>query len=254
MNTPLLLIGNKNYSSWSLRGWLLLKAFHIEFDEQLIQLFQPTFKPSVQQYSAAGKVPLLVLNPEAPSAKQVVISESLAIGLFTNDYLTDVDIWSGKPKSVLLDDDVALQQQRAVCQSIVSEMHAGFMGVRSEMPMNIRATAKVTPSDACLADLARIEAIFAQGLGSDAYKSSQNNYLFGEFTLADAFFAPVIFRLQSYVDHSNVSLTATTRQYMDVMLNNPHMQQWREAALQETRILAEDEAGEIVSLAGVLGG
>jgi glutathione S-transferase len=116
------------------------------------------------------------------------------------------------------------------------------------MPMNIRATAKIQPSNACLNDIARIEKIFEDCLK----ERSKNSYLFGSFTAADAFFAPVILRLQTYADASGIVLKSTTKQYCETMLNNPHIQAWREAALKETRIIEEDEAGEMLSLIGSL--
>ena len=120
--------------------------------------------------------------------------------------------------------------------------------MRSEMPMNIRATAKIQPSAACLADIARIEAIFAECLKSRATDS----YLFDHFTAADAFFAPVVLRLQTYANASDIVLKSTTKQYCQTMLNNPHIQSWIDSAFKETRVIKEDEAGEILSLSGVL--
>lgn len=255
---PLLIVGNKNYSSWSLRGWLLLKQFNIEFEEQLIQLFDSLAKPTLKQYSATGKVPVLVINrnnrtDDNQNNPQICVTDSLSIGLFANDYLTDLDIWSGLIKSDIDKDNGLLQKQRAFCQSIVSEMHSSFNGVRNEMPMNVRATAKINPSESCLADLDRIEDIFEQCLqGADLSKQT-DCYLFGKFTIADAFYAPVVLRLKTYTEHSGLKLRATTKQYMDVMLSNPYIQDWVKNALQETRIIKENEAGEILSLEGVLG-
>lgn len=244
---PLLIVGNKNYSSWSLRAWLLLKGFNIEFEEQLIQLFDASNKPTLEKYSVTGKVPTLVINRN-DAVNQVAITDSLAIGIFANDYLTDLDIWSGLNKADIDDANIVLQKQRAFCQSIVSEMHSSFTGVRNEMPMNIRATAKINPSESCLADLNRIEDIFQTCLdGRD-----ETDYLFGKFTIADAFYAPVVLRLKTYMAHSGLTLRATTQQYMQVMLNNPHIQSWCADALKETRIIDKNEAGEIISLEGVL--
>ena len=251
MSNLQLIIGDKNYSTWSLRAWLLLKAFEVDFDEQPIELFAATAKPILDAHSPTGKVPVLVhkANDEDQNNDTATIWDTLAIALYTNDYLTDKDIWSGKSKSAVNNSSATMNKDRAYCQSIVAEMHSGLMGVRSEMPMNIRATARIKPSKACLADLERIEAIFAECLQDRAADS----YLFGDFTVADAFFAPVILRLQTYAKASGINLNATTEQYCETMLNNPHVQVWREAALQETRVIAEDEAGEILSLVGVLG-
>ncbi|MGP4848755.1 hypothetical protein ACTXGQ_31980, partial [Marinobacter sp. 1Y8] len=133
-------------------------------------------------------------------------------------------------------------------QSIVAEMHSGLTGIRNEMPMNIRATAKIQPSDACLADIARIEDIFADCLKT----RSADSFLFGDFTASDVFFAPVVLRLQTYADASDIALQPLTKQYCQTMLNHPYIQAWQQSALTETRIIEEDEAGEILSVVGVL--
>ena len=244
MQKPLLIIGNKNYSSWSLRAWLLLKAFNIDFDEQLIELFHSSATPILNEHAPTGKVPVLVYGQ---GDEKVTIWDTLAIAIHANDYLTDLDIWTGLSKSNT-ESDTSNRINSAYCQSIIAEMHSGLMGIRSEMPMNIRATAKIRPSAACLADIARIEHIFAECLTN----RSSDSYLFGDFTAADAFFAPVVLRLQTYAKASGIILTMLTEQYCQTILNNPHVQAWQKAALKETRIIEEDEAGEILSLVGSL--
>ena len=245
MQTPLLIIGNKNYSSWSLRAWLLLKAFEIKFDEQSIELFATSALPILKAHAPTGKVPVLV---SGEGDNKVTVWDTLAIAMYANSFLTDKDIWTGNLKSEVDKDDNRHRIDSAYCQSIVAEMHSGMTGIRNEMPMNIRAIAKIQPSKACLADIARIEAIFADCLkGRPA-----DSYLFGAFTVADAFFAPVVLRLQTYANASGLTLQPTTQQYCKTMLNNPHINAWVQAALQETRIIEEDEAGEIISMTGVL--
>ncbi len=245
MAKPLLIIGNKNYSSWSLRAWLLLKAFDIDFDEQLIELLDASALPILKEHAPTGKVPVLVCGK---GEQKVTVWDTLAIAIYANSFLTDKDIWTGKRKSDVKDDDDSHRKNSAYCQSIVAEMHSGLMGIRSDMPMNIRAAAKIQPSSACLADIARIEAIFADCLkGRPA-----DSYLFGPFTVADAFFAPVVMRLHTYADASGLILQPTTQQYCQTMRNNLHMEAWVKAALKETRIIKEDESGEIISVAGIL--
>lgn len=246
MQTPLLIIGNKNYFSWSLRAWLLLKAFEIDFDEQLIELLHSSSKQILDEHAPTGKVPVLVYGQ---GDNKVTVWDTLAIAIHLNDYFTDKDIWTGlkKPK-IKAKDDNQTKNHSAYCQSIVAEMHSGLMGIRSEMPMNIRATAKIQPSSACLGDIARIEEIFADCLKG----RSDNSYLFGAFTAADAFFAPVVLRLQTYADASDIVLNPITKQYCQTMLNNPHVQAWIEDALKETRSIKEDEAGDTIAVAGVL--
>lgn len=245
MQTPLLIIGNKNYSSWSLRAWLLLKAFKIEFDEQPIELFDASALPILKAHAPTGKVPVLVYDE---GDQKVTVWDTLAIAIYVNSFLTDKDIWTGVLKSEVNKDDNRHRIDSAYCQSIVAEMHSGMTGIRNEMPMNIRATAKIEPSKACLADVARIEAIFADCLKG----RSADSYLFGAFTAADAFFAPVVLRLQTYASASGLTLQPITQQYCQTMLNNPYMKVWIDAALKETRIIQEDEAGEILSVAGAL--
>ena len=246
MQKPLLIIGNKNYSSWSLRAWLLLKAFSIDFDEQLIELFDPSAHPILEAHSPTGKVPVLLYGE---GDEKVTVWDTLAIAMHINEYFTDTNIWTGIKKSdAKSQNDSQNRINSAYCQSIIAEMHSGLLGIRSEMPMNIRATAKIHPSEACLADIARIEAIFADCLKG----RSEDSYLFGHFTAADVFFAPVVLRLQTYADASNITLQPLTKQYCQTMLNHPHMRAWQQSALEETRVIEEDEAGEIVSLSGVL--
>ena len=248
MQKPLLIIGNKNYSSWSLRAWLLLRAFNIDFDEQLIELFHPSATAILNEHAPTGKVPVLVYGQDNDNnSDKVTVWDTLAIAIHANDYLTELDVWTGLSKSDTKN-NTSNRINSAYCQSIVAEMHSGLMGIRSEMPMNIRAKAKIQPSAACLKDIARIENIFTDCL-KDRPKDS---YLFGAFTAADAFFAPVVLRLQTYADASGITLKPITKKYCEMMLNNPHLQTWQEAALNETRIIKEDEAGELLSVAGVL--
>lgn len=245
MSKPLLIIGNKNYSSWSLRVWLLLKAFEIEFEEQPIELFDSSALHILNEHAPTGKVPVLVCGQDY---QKVTVWDTLAIAIYADSFLTDKDIWTGNLKSEVNKGDNRHRVDSAYCQSIVAEMHSGMTGIRNEMPMNIRATAKIQPSSACLADIARIEAIFADCLKN----RSSDSYLFGCFTVADAFFAPVVLRLQTYAKASGLTLQPTTQQYCQMMINNPHMDTWIKTALKETRIITEDETGEIISLAGVL--
>jgi len=244
MQKPLLIIGNKNYSSWSLRAWLLLKAFNVDFDEQLIELFHPSATSILDEHAPTGKVPVLVYGE---NDDKVTVWDTLAIAIHINDYFTDIDVWTGLSKSETKS-PTSIRINSAYCQSIVAEMHSGLTGIRNEMPMNIRATAKIQPSNACLTDIARIEEIFADCLKN----RSKDSYLFGQFTAADAFFAPVVLRLQTYTDASSIELKPTTKQYCETMLNNPHIQAWIDSALKETRVIKEDEAGKIMSIASIL--
>ncbi len=140
-----LIIGNKNYSSWSLRAWLVLHAFDIDFQEVQLELFSDEFKQTLAQYHATGKVPLLIDSGKSDKHKEKVIWDSLAIAEYiAENYATEngaTNAW-GKHK--------------ALARSLACEMHSGFFGIRNEMPMNIRATRKITPTKDCLKDIARI--------------------------------------------------------------------------------------------------
>lgn len=215
---PTLILGNKNYSSWSLRAWLLLHAFGVAFDEMPIKLFHPSNQEILTNYTPLGKVPVLLHQDKT-------IWDTIGIALYAEKSLITQNIWGNQPH---------------LAMSLIGEMHSGFGALRSEMPMNIRATRKITPSQNCLKDLARFEAIVAES----SELSGETGYLLGEFSVADVFFAPIIFRLNTYAKGSNIALKPTTKVYMDRMLSHPSMQLWRQQALQETDIVTEDEAGE----------
>ena len=212
----------------------------------MIELFHPSATAILNEHSPTGKVPVLVYGE---GDDKVTVWDTLAIAIHANDYLTELDVWTGLSKSDTKN-NTSNRINSTYCQSIVAEMHSGLMGIRSEMPMNIRAKAKIQPSAACLKDIASIESIFADCLKN----RPKDSYLFGAFTAADAFFAPVILRLHTYADASGITLKPITKKYCEMMLNNPHLQTWQEAALNETRIIKEDEAGELLSVAGVLAG
>ncbi len=205
-----LIIANKNYSSWSLRAWLVLHAFNIDFQEIQLELFSDKFKQTLAQYHATGKVPLLIDSGKANAGKEKVIWDSLAIAEYIAEhYVTNA--W-GKHK--------------ALARSLACEMHSEFFGIRNEMPMNIRATRKITPTKDCLKDIARIN---------------------HEFGIVDAFYAPVVFRFATYAEHSGIILDKEAQRYCDNMLNHPSMLEWQRQALLETSIVSEDEAGEEIS-------
>ena len=217
---PTLILGNKNYSTWSLRAWLMLHAFGVAFDEMPIKLFHPSNQAILQKHTPLGKVPVLLHGDKT-------IWDSLAIALYAEKYLIKQPIWGNQPY---------------LAMSFIAEMHSGFMALRHEMPMNIRARRKIVPSEQCLRDLARFEAIIAQGFQENGCEG----YLLGEFSVADVFFAPIIFRLLTYANSSDITLQATTTVYMQKMLAHPSMHTWQQQALTETDIVIEDEAGEDV--------
>ncbi len=212
-----LIIGNKNYSSWSLRAWIAARAGGFTFEEIRIPLFIPGSRERILSHSPSGKVPCLIDHGLA-------VWDSLAIG----EYLAE-------KAPQLLPADVAA---RATARAVTAEMHSGFQNLRSRMTMNIRKdytghghTPEVD------ADIARVVAIW-----NDCRKrfGGAGPHLFGSFTLADAAFAPVCFRFKTY----GVKPDGAAGEYLATMLANPWMKEWEAAALAETEsIPAEDLYG-----------
>lgn len=210
-----LFIGNKNYSTWSLRAWYLMSKFNIKFAEQPLVLDTPEFYKTLKNRFAVQKVPALIDG-------DLQVWDSLAICEYINDAYLSQAAW---PKNIV---------QRATARSLSAEMHTGFMALRNEMPMNIRATRLIELSAAAKKDISRIDEIFSQ-----QQRSYPNAWLFGEFSIADAMYAPVVLRLKTY----QISLSALAEHYCQHVLSCPTLQQWITEALKETDIVACDEAG-----------
>lgn len=211
-----LVIGNKRYSSWSLRPWLLLTHFAIPFDEITILLDTPEFKPEVLKYAGSGKVPCLVDG-------DVAVFETLAIIEYLAESFPDRAVWP------------ADRAARALARSIANEMHAGFAGLRAACPMNLRRHFPWKDrGPAAAADVARIVAAWRD---ARARFGAGGPFLFGAFSAADAMFAPVVTRLDTYA----WPVAADTRAYMDAILALPAYRAWKAAADAETEILAADE-------------
>lgn len=207
-----LVIGNKNYSSWSLRPWLALKATGQPFREKLIMLRRPETKAEILLHSAAGKLPVLKHG-------DLTVWESLAIC----DYIAET--W---PAAELLPADA---RARAVSRSVTSEMHAGFVALRRELPMDIAklspaAQQGVTPSEEARLDIARVQQIWQDCRGRFG---KQGDFLFGGFSIADAMYAPVATRLRSY----GVALDPVSEAYVNAIYALPAMQEWCAAAARE---------------------
>jgi len=207
-----LVIGNKNYSSWSLRPWLALKLAGQSFAETVIVLRRPETKAEILLHSAAGKLPVLKHG-------DLTIWESLAIC----EYIADT--W---PEARLLPEDV---RARAVARSVMNEMHAGFVALRNELPMDINkmgeaAKAGVTPSEAARLDIARVQQIWQDCRGRFGTKG---DFLFGAFTIADAMYAPVATRFRSY----GVHLDPVSEAYVNAIYALPAMQEWCAASAKE---------------------
>ena len=209
-----LLIANKNYSSWSLRAWLVLAHFDIEFEEELLLLNGQGWKENLVARSPTGNVPVLIDG-------DLAVPETLAIIEYIADLYPDKGVWP------------ADRRDRALARSAASEMHAGFDALRSAAPMNLRASYPGRISrDVIDADIQRLETL----LGGFLAKSG-GPYLFGRFTAADAMFAPVATRLRTY----NISVSDTLTEYVEAIYALPAFQAWLSDAVREPWIVEQDE-------------
>ena len=214
-----LVIGNKNYSSWSLRSWLLLTEAGIPFEERRLSLFTPEFHAEIGRYTPAGRVPILIDTHD--DADGLKIWDTLAIAEYLAERFPDRALWPV---------DVA---RRARARSICAEMHAGFSTLRQAMPMNVSAELPGRGwSVAVQEDVDRLVAMWRECL-----ERSGGPLLFGSFTIADAYFAPVMSRLQTYA----VALPDDIAAYRDRLLALDGMRRWAAAAAAETEFLADDE-------------
>lgn len=212
-----LIVGNKNYSSWSLRGWLMLAAFDLDFKDTRLLLHTDTFYRELEKLGVAGKVPVLLDG-------DVTVWDSLAICEYVSETYLDGRGWPVD------------KADRAEARAVANEMHSGFMALRSEMPMNCRAKRRIEPSAAAMQDVARIDTIWS---GLRARFADQGPWLFGEFGIADVMFAPVASRFETY----GIEVSDLSRAYMGAVLNHPAMQDWIEAGKRESEIVESDEVG-----------
>jgi glutathione S-transferase len=200
-----LVIGSRNYSSWSLRPWLLARHLGLAFTEQLIPLDQPDSAARLAAASPTARVPVLLVDGQA-------VWESIAIC----ETLCEL-AGRGLP---------AAQAVRAHARSVCAEMHAGFGELRRQWPMNARATGRrVAPTAALEADLARIEALWEQCLGHGL----PGPWLYGEYSMADAMYAPVVLRMRTY----GAACGPAARRYMDTVLADGHLRSWIDQATAE---------------------
>ena len=211
-----LLIGNKNYSSWSFRPWLAMKVVGITFEETVISLDAADFKTRVMELGGSGRVPVL-------GDGDIRVWESLAILEYLAEKFPAAGLWPAHPAA------------RAHARAIASEMHAGFVSLRRHLQMNIARPLKFRALDAGAAkDVARIDAIWGE---CRSKYGSGGPFLFGSFGAADAMFAPVVWRFHTYA----VEVSSTALAYMRAMMALPPWNEWRDAARRETWVLAEDE-------------
>ncbi|MBE9610628.1 glutathione S-transferase family protein [Chitinilyticum litopenaei] len=211
-----LVIGNKNYSSWSLRPWVLLRTLDIPFTEIRLSFNDPDFKLQAHQYSPTAKVPVLVDHDFA-------VWDSLAIAEYLAEHFPDAGIWPADP------------QARAMARCLAAEMHSSFSALRQAMPMNVEASLPgIGMNDAVAKDLARLVEAWRDcrsRFGSDG------PFLCGHFSAVDAFFAPVAFRLRTHA----VTLPDDAAAYVDALLALPAMQEWHNEACAEQDFVSCDE-------------
>lgn len=204
-----LVIGNKNYSSWSLRPWLALKAAGQPFDEVMIGLRHPETKARILSHSPAGKVPALKHG-------DLLVWESLAICEYVAELFPEAGLLPSDPRA------------RAVARSVMSEMHAGFPALRRDLPMDIhsKGIAAGQPSEEARQDIARVQQIWQDCRGRFG---QDGDFLFGRFGIADCMYAPVATRFRTY----RVALDPVSAAYVDAIYAHPAMQEWIAAAAAE---------------------
>ncbi len=215
MNAPLtLIIANKNYSSWSMRPWVLLRGRGIPFQERMLKFESPEWRDSIARLSPSGLVPVLW---EGEPGTGFATWDTLAIAERLHELFPERGIWPADTRA------------RARARSAAAEMHSGFRALRGAMPMNIRSRYPGKGMNEGVAkDIARISAIWA---------AAKRPFLFGEFCAADAFYAPVAARLVTY----GVELKDAAREYQHVLLESPGVKAWSADAVKETEFVAEDE-------------
>jgi glutathione S-transferase len=216
--TLTLVIGNKNYSSWSMRPWLALKASGIAFEEKFIPLYTGAAdKKRILDVTRSGKVPALIDG-------DMTVWDSLAIIEYLAECFPEARLWPTDPAC------------RAHARSASAEMHSGFAALRNECGMNLhKPIGAKALSDNARADIARI-----QELWTDCRQryGKAGSFLFGAFTGADAMYAPVIHRFRTYA----IDVTSPVRAYMDTMMSLPAFQQWTDEALAEAIVIEKFEA------------
>ena len=213
-----LIIANKLYSSWSLRPWMLMTALGIPFEETVIPLYRPDSKARILDVSPAGKVPCLVSG-------DVKVWESLAIVEYLHEAFPGKRVWPADAKA------------RAHARAMASEMHAGFQALRQACPMNLGKRFAPRDLGSDVADNVRR----LEGMWSDCRRrfKGTGDFLFGDFCAADAMYAPVVTRLDTY----QIPVATETRQYMNAVLAHPAFVAWRRQALAEPWSLPHYEQG-----------
>jgi len=211
-----LVIGNRNYSSWSFRPWIAMKVATIPFDEEVISLYVDGSREQILKHSPGGKVPILIDG-------DTHVWESLAIFEYLAEKFPNTGFWP------------ADRAARAHARAISTEMHAGFVPLRSECGMSFwRPPAKRALSAAAQADIARLQEIWTD---ARVKYGAGGPFLFGKFSAADAMYAPIVQRFIAY----DIDVSAPVKAYMQAMTALPAWQEWRRAALRETWVIPKFE-------------
>jgi glutathione S-transferase len=213
-----LYLGNKNYSSWSLRAWLVMKQCGVPFDEEVVPLREADTPTAIRRHSPSGKVPALAVG-------ELVIWESIAIAEYLAERFPEAKLWPA--------DRVA----RAAARAATAEMHAGFLELRKTVPMNCRHPVKLkSVSDAVKADVDRLTQIWVDYRGRYG-GGADDAMLFGGFTIADAMFAPEVLR----VSGAGLALPPPAQSYVAAVLALPALAEWQAAAADEPWLIPEFE-------------
>ena len=210
-----LYIANQNYSTWSLRAWIIFAHYDLDFECKKLSLFTSKFYDTLGDITPTSKVPALVDG-------KIAVWESLAILEYINEAYLAGKAWPASAK------------EKAHARAVSCEMHSGFVALRNEMPMNCRARREVILSEAAQKDIARIEQLWSQQM-----EQYPDGWLFGDWSIADAMFAPVALRFVTY----GIELSAPAKHYQQKVLNSPEIQRWLQEASLETDIVDEDEVG-----------
>jgi len=209
MTSLILVIGNKNHSSWSLRPWLALKAAGLAFEERLIGLRRPETKAEILRYSPSGKLPLLIDGA-------LSVWDSLAICEYVAERAPQAGLW---PEAA---------DARAVARAVAAEMHSGFMALRRDYSMDISRRFPDQGSPEAKADAQRVQEIWRDCRAR--FGQSRGDFLFGGFGIADCMYAPVVTRFRTY----GIALDPVSQAYCDAVMAHPAMREWCQAAEQET--------------------
>ena len=211
-----LVIGSKNYSSWSMRPWVLLKHFELKFEEVSVSLFTPGYEKQLKKHSPSQKVPALL-------DAGVEIWDSLAICEYISEQYLENKAW---PSEVM---------ERARYRAICCEIHSGFQGIRADLPMNCRATRKLSVGEDTMREVRRIDELW-----SSALLDSGGPYLFGEFSIADCMFAPIVSRFTTY----QLPLSCVSALYCEEMLRNSAFRAWLDFAKNDPQVIELCEVGQ----------